>query len=283
MKVTYVISLERSGSTFLDLALSSKFNLVGCGEIFRTIYPHGVPDKPFLELTCSCGKRASTCKVWGNILKEAAETPFKTQEIAYTKFFENLGKTYQHDDITIIDSSKSLAALRALKNINCDISVIFMIRDIRGWTQSIWDAEKRKTEIPILRIMKPNFKAVWKAYVRHQILRRIPLWIYLEWYIRNRKIKLFLKQSSLNYLQISYENLALDYTNTMSQISSFLDSPECKQDEKNNSHILRGNRTARSKEKFVIKYSDKWKKNFFHKINMLLLFPLYFINKKWTQ
>ena len=61
----FIISLERSGSTFLDLKIGSYDKFLSLGEIARTIKPHDPKGLESLKKhRCSCGKQINFCEFW---------------------------------------------------------------------------------------------------------------------------------------------------------------------------------------------------------------------------
>ena len=165
MKVVFISSLERSGSTILDLSLSQYPEVISLGEIWRTIKPHGATLDSVRSQLCSCGVSAELCPFWGPVFDALSNLNSKS---SLTDCYQTMldvvqGKT--GDNVILVDSSKSIQALDALKNIqDFEIQVIYTIRDVRGWMNSIWNANQRKTELPWKKILEPEFSMFWWKY-----------------------------------------------------------------------------------------------------------------------
>jgi len=207
-KLIFITSLERLGSTILDLTLSRHPKIISCGEVFRMLSP-GRNIENVMKKKCNCGKVAKDCELWGPVLETIKNKRPKKWIERYMIFLEHFYNLYGSDAIPV-DSSKFLRAVEKYKLLSPDIQVkgIFTIRDVRGWVHSIKLAEKRKKEMPLNLILNLNeFKWQWKAYLRYNLLRKFPGWLTYEWMYRNRKILRFLKENNYDYLQISYEEL----------------------------------------------------------------------------
>ena len=65
-----ILCLDRSHSTIANEFLAEELNGIALGEVARIIAPKGKEANYFLqEHNCSCGKIASVCLFWGDILK----------------------------------------------------------------------------------------------------------------------------------------------------------------------------------------------------------------------
>ena len=264
MKVIFISSLERSGSTILDLSLSQYPEVISLGEIWRTIQPHGTKLDSVMNRPCSCGVAAQSCTLWRPVFDALSKM---NSNSSLTDCYETMLRVVQvktGGNVILVDSSKSIQAFNALKNIQeFEVQVIHTIRDVRGWMNSIWNANQIKTELPWGKIFEPDFSMFWLSYFRHNILRKIPLWLPHEWLLRNLRLQRNIAKSGLKQLNISYESLVFDNKKTMSSIEQFLGVQEVL-NSKNSSykpqiHIIRGNRTAfHSTYVDDLKYDSSW-------------------------
>ncbi len=129
MKVIYIASCGHSGSTILDIALSTHPRAIGLGEVFTLIKRYNVKGKEYLEENlCACGKKTSKCEVWRTLIYELNKNKIKNYLSLYYVISEKANK-----DI-IIDSSKELAPLtHILKNDeNNTFLIVHLIRDPFG-------------------------------------------------------------------------------------------------------------------------------------------------------
>ena len=120
-------------------------------------------------------------------------------------FFQELSLKYK-----IVDSSKLLKALKILKNKQINLKVIYLIRDVYGWTQSIKEARKKKQRTIFNAILPICKSKTFIPFLRYNFLRIFEIGIFLEWIIRNKKILKFLKTEKFNFISISYDLLQKD-------------------------------------------------------------------------
>lgn len=262
-RLVFITSLERSGSTLLDITLGKHPQLISFGEVARVLLPHGsggmesVVDRP-----CSCGVSVRDCPFWGPVTEHIQQ---REKELSLTdryaiflsRFVEMYGEGFAP-----IDSSKflhAMAALQQLKDNALDIRVLFAIRDVRGWIFSSRRADRRKREIPYSLFFSAQMKEFWKAYLRVNILRHFPFWLPLEWYIRNETIARFLTRQGFAFRQLSYERFALDTDEILASLYKFIGVENLSLKEQNVSHIVRGNRMAFDPQKNnTIRYDARW-------------------------
>lgn len=249
----FIVSLERSGSTFLDLKIGSFDNFLSLGEVARTIKPHDPTGlKSLLKHKCSCGNDVNNCKFWKKKISKLNDKNNLSQ--AYDIFFNELNLKYK-----IIDSSKFLKALKILKNKKINLKVIYLVRDIYGWTGSIEKAKIRNREQSLDKLFQSIKSKTLIPFIRYNFLRIFKIGIYLEWIIRNKRILKFLKKEKFTYIKVSYDLLQKN-KNEFKKIKNFLFLKKKKNKAYN--HIVRGNRMSKSKKKFLYK-NPKPKKMFF--------------------
>lgn len=262
-RLLFVTSLERSGSTLLDLTLGRHPQLVSFGEVARVLSPHGGGGMAsVVQRPCSCGQIAEQCPFWQVVIGEiAAREDSLNLTDRYRIFLSHFHDMYGADR-SAVDSSKFLRAIEALRQIEdegFDLRVLFTVRDVRGWGASSRKASARKREIPFGMILTPQFRDFWKAYLRHNLLRYIPFWLPLEWYLRNRSIERFLQRNRLDTMHLSYERFALDTQNVLSDLFRFAGVDETGLEPRAESHIIRGNRMAfEQSAELRINYDYSW-------------------------
>ncbi|SFO87018.1 hypothetical protein [Hydrogenimonas thermophila] len=274
--IVSITSLERSGSTILDLSLSKHPKMISFGEVWRTLSPGRSIDR-VKNMDCNCGHKVKDCEFWSKVFEQIErEKSIKWIERYY--IFLEIFYSFYGDDFIPIDSSKFLRAIEKFKLLDdYQVKTIFTIRDVRGWTYSIKLSEKRKKEMPLKLIFDFNeFKWQWKAYIRYNFLRKVPGWLSYEWMYRNRKILKFLEKNNYNYLKISYEELNFN-DKVFDKIFNFIGlNNTVLQNSK--AHIVDGNRTAFSKD-LSLRYDLKWLRD--KPINIMLPQVGYF-NKKYV-
>jgi len=187
IKVIYLISDRRSGSTLLENILSKSVETVSVGEL-AMLKGHIEKDGPgeLWNWTCSCGQPIMQCEFWsevlGNIYDDSFETkikwPYKSLNALYTSILparaknnlvrfihtpENIDTTKKLNTIykaianvsnksIIVDSSKD--PMQALAITGCedvDAKFIWLSRDLRAITVSKlrrWYINKRSDKKP---------------------------------------------------------------------------------------------------------------------------------------
>lgn len=262
-KLAFITSLERSGSTLLDITLGRHPDLVSFGEVARVLLPHcggGMPS--VVDRPCSCGARVADCQFWGPVTREISKRePSLNLQERYRIFLRHFQEFYGPSKIPV-DSSKFVSAMEALvslKQEGLDLKLLFTVRDVRGWSSSSKRADKRKREIPYSRIFTKDILKWWKPYLRHNVLRHIPFWLPLEWYIRNSLIERFILSNNISFHRLSYEMLALNTDDTVANMHRFIGITPGLRSDAPHAHIVRGNRMAFDQDKISsINYDRQW-------------------------
>lgn len=283
-KLVFITSLERSGSTLLDITLGKNSRLVSCGEVARVLLPHdGKGMSGVFERRCSCGALVKNCPFWGDVTTRvhAHEDELDLTK-RYSIFLDCFERLYGNESVPI-DSSKFIDALRALQALGSDIDVrvLFTVRDVRGWISSSRKAALRKRELPYGSIFSAGFMKRWKPYLRYNILRQLPFWLPFEWYIRNNRILRFLFKHRFPVWQLSYEQLNFDTENTLAEIFSFIgltSSPQISHE----AHIVRGNRMAFEASSTAIRYDSDWLSDLLPQYEAMALPFVMAKNRKWV-
>lgn len=286
MKVAFISSLERSGSTILDLKLSSHAGIVGFGEVWRVIKPHGAGLESVRRKYCTCGKAGKDCSFWSSVFSSIETTGAETLAQRYAVFLDVVRQQYG-DDVVVVDSSKSIQSLDALGQVkNATIYVLYTVRDVRGWMSSIRRAEKRKREMPWGKVFDADFKFFFRAYVRLNIMRAFPLWLPNEWLLRNLRILNCINRKSFRSIQVSYEELVFEPEDTVARIEHFLGMPGVQQDATTSAgtlHIIRGNRTAFSTDPNApLRYDAQWMSMWRSSVLLSLMPWVTWFNNKWV-
>ncbi len=255
-KVIYIAGLPHGGSTILDYTLSFHKDILGLGEVYG-ILKNKPPNFEETDNVCSCGSEISQCEFWGRYLNGESQGDYGEKYKRVLGLAGSLGKN------VIVDSSKDLAHLTPLvelsKNGNVDLRVVFLTRDVRGWTKSIVDIEKKRGRRP-------------KPY----------LYYFNLWYKKSREMQKYFRDHNVNFVQISYEDFCHKKNETMKKIldSASLSSTLEMLDEPN-SHIAFGNRAKRNKEKAKhISYDNRWAHEYWLNAALLLMPHIFIWNKR---
>jgi hypothetical protein len=221
-RILYIAGGGHSGSTLLDMIVSSADEVVSLGEVyFYDSYRYDTPDEKLYAVhakDCSCGKRFDECPFWsdfhrrlkrdisinrhtslGNSLKVLWNIfkPFKDRcwlpldiddDVV---FFNTVEKTIRQNNGKVsylLDSSKDPRRLLKLVQQfgNQKIAVIHLVRDGRGYVNSY--SNKDKPRVLALKLKPQHF--VKAAFI---------------WVVVNVSTHFFVKRSGLDTVHISYD------------------------------------------------------------------------------
>jgi hypothetical protein len=162
-KIIYVLGLGHSGSTVLDMLLTTGGKAVGLGQAWTVLRENFLSSK---ERMCSCGETALKCPLWGPVLERTASLPedvplWRRYEILLERVAELFGP-----EIAIVDSSKLISNLALLVRYfpGADLRVVHNIKDVRAFTISMLENSRRKAR-----------------------RRELPEKIFYQWYTGNRR------------------------------------------------------------------------------------------------
>jgi hypothetical protein len=252
-KMIYLAGLGHSGSTLLDMLLSSHPDIYGFGEVNAVIKdPNIISNKK--KDVCSCSKEFDSCSFWGQtkpIL--ASDKSHKRKYIEITKLFY---QTFGEDKI-FLDSSKNITKSLYRLIIEYDCKVIFIARDFRSW-----------------------------IYSRYSHTKKNMLRLALRWYLENKKLLYTLKKWDIPFLTIGYEELALFPEQVLQRICDFIGiafQKEMLNPQNHKSHIIKGNIMRLDPQKNQqIMYDARWMTSTKLNYIMPLLIPLYRFNRKYV-
>lgn len=239
--VVFIASLGHSGSTLLDLMLGAHPRFVGLGEV-NTLLSRG-GDSPSFTGTCSCGRDASECEFWAPVARrihaEAGAGPARRYRIVLETFADLFGP-----DVIPVDSSKYIPALgRLLADVDADVRVLLLLKDVRNFMVSVLQA------------------AVRNRTPERDRRRMSPSGAFRYWYRHNRAMQRFVAAQGMPVFQLGYEELCLATEPIAQGICRFLDVPfdsAMLDPRSSRSHALRGNRMRHQPEKAVVRYDLRW-------------------------
>jgi len=267
MRTVYIASLSRSGSTFLQLLLSSHPEIVGLGEIAHVIKTGGVPTARQAaggsDGSCTCGHPAADCEFWAPLMPEMAQSDEHALHRNILARFKE-----QFPDKLLLDSSKSekqFAKYYLQPDSGAgDLRVIFLIRDFRGWVRSV-QKHVRKT---------PGGSFIYRSYLATSYL----------WYLKNRSIMQMLRRSGVSFLCVSYENLVFHLDEEVERILRFLDVGQVPPGDldlgKAVMHELFGSPTIRSstRHRSQVVYDQSWFCDLRYVVRSPLMLPVLHFN-----
>lgn len=263
--ITYILSLEHSGSTFLQYLLATQTNFLGLGEVNQLAKGRGWDNS---NQVCSCGELLSNCQVW-----QTVELISRSNAIEwYRELTYSLQQKYPQFTHWI-DSSKSFEGLEPwlqlqIEGTISDVRVLFLVRDVRGWAVS--DRKTRQRKGRASRLLALSMLSWWQA--QRQFLNQ-------------------LSRRNLTYQIVSYEGLVFQTHPAICRISKFhsLNFEETDWSTKLNHdipvvHDVFGNRMKNNpKLRTAITYDDSWQSCISVNILALLLISVWRLNTKLRQ
>ena len=236
----YISSLSHSGSTLLEMILGGHSQFIGLGEIAEVVRANR-DEEFYSEEWCSCGQKMTECDFWHEVVTRFTSNRKLKYIDRYNTVFDVFKDEYGQR-CSPVDSSKYIQHLRLLLyNLEEDIKVLYIIKDVRNYTISQIDNAKKKG-IYRRRTYNP-YKISW------------------NWYLGNKRIQHFLSKHRLKSLQIGYEELCLYPNLIIDRICDFLDvpvEPSMLQLKKSGSHAVLGNRMRTQKKKRDLRYDNRW-------------------------
>lgn len=264
--ILYIISNARSGSTLLEYLLSSNDNTISVGELnnLDSHLNHGRLGKTW-GWKCSCGEDFDKCSFWRKVFDElrARDIDYKNRTSIYENdrniFTKLISIKYDHilnkpvidllnniyDVIfqdsgiqLIVDSSKNpLQGLALYKNLNADVKIIYLKRDIRAVVFSMQKWEKKHEN---------KNSSLFKLLI-----------ISIAFHLKSRRC--LQKVSSEDKYHLTYEKLAKYPQQAIDELMTYFgyaSYPTPEYMEYTNRHSVGGTPTRFEKRK--IEYDDSW-------------------------
>ena len=238
-KIICVVGLSHSGSTVLDMLLTTRSKAVGLGQVWTVLRED--PERSRMR-QCSCGASAPECKLWGPVLERLAQLPASTSgRERYQIVLASVDRLYG-PEIAVIDSSKHAEHLATLTMIpEVDLAVLHNMKDVRPFTISALDNNARKGQ--------------------H---RALPEKIFYQWYRDNRtSYALAIRWLGRPPTRIMYEGLCLSTDAVAARLAAslgedYVDTGAALND--GQTHIIAGNRLRLPKTGKVMRlaYDYRW-------------------------
>lgn len=161
IRVIYICSPVRSGSTFLQGLMSGHSDILALGELHRSLKILGSGDRE--NLSCTCGVKAESCDVWRELYFGVES---ENLDASLTRVLEVSGRSI------ILDSSKNINHIDFyVDNPRYDIFVINLVRDVRGWAFSIAQRKSlQKDRVGIFSLVTCFYQWAWTTNKRQRFL-----------------------------------------------------------------------------------------------------------------
>jgi len=222
-KVIYIVGLSHSGSTILDMLLTTSRKAVGLGQVWTVL----CEDPGRREARqCSCGRPAPECEMWGPILGSLTDLPTQAGLANRYRIVLEQAATLYGSEIAVIDSSKQACYLRSMtcEIADLDLKVLHNMKDVRSFTISALNNSARKDRD-----------------------RELPEKIFYKWYRDNRRLHdTVLRLIGAPPIRVMYEAVCLSKEVTTARLNEALSDHYIDSDaalDSGHTHIISGNRT----------------------------------------
>jgi hypothetical protein len=141
-KIIYIVGLSHSGSTILDMLLTTAGKAVGLGQVWTVLREDPAQTQTRI---CSCGAPAPECEVWGTVIERLARLPADAAQLDRYRVVLDVVDGLYGEEIAVVDSSKHADHLTVLSEIpGVDLTVLHNMKDVRPFTISTLDNLARK-------------------------------------------------------------------------------------------------------------------------------------------
>jgi len=257
MSLIFIAGLEHSGSTLLDLILGGHPQIVGLGELYQLLRPGSPHLSRSGDIFCSCGATMDTCPFWGPTLEVLRAHQEHSLPERY-RLVIDAARAHFGTDHLFVDASKNLTALEAVQALpDLQPRLLFLLRDVRGWTVSMQDERRRQHLFALADLWRTN-----PLRTLPHLLTRTALWHFGRWYQGNRRLHASLEASPLSWMQLGYEELCLYPEYMTGLLTTFLEiEPHAGMLDiaSSHSHSVLGNRmrTQPAKRQRIF-YDNRW-------------------------
>ncbi|MCU0270442.1 MAG: hypothetical protein MUF83_17590 [Acidimicrobiales bacterium] len=242
-EVLFIASLQHSGSTYLDLQLSSHGAWVGVGEISGAVRTWLRTRATVSELGCTCGAAPTDCVFWGAVIERLAADDVRTLAQGYATVQMVFGEVFG-PDVSMVDSSKHGTHLELAARGSSSLAVLRLTRDVRSWIASEQSRRKRDAT---------SFAGRVRCTAPY--LARL-------WYRRNRILDREVASTGLPTMRVGYEESVFHHERVLDDVDRFVArhlGRSITTGTPPGAHIVRGNRMRLDPvQRAAITYDDAW-------------------------
>ncbi len=237
-KIIYVLCPGHSGSTLMEYYFSTYPGKVGIGEAYKAV--RSFRQEGIKSLSEYDRKTINGTPFWKHILSTNDQYDSLDEQYRGLYTYINEADEFSKYD-TVIDSSKSMAALRILHNqFGENVSVAVVVKDVRSWIVSQYENNRRKNrKIPF----GFNFKLI------------------VKWYRTYFQIQKNLDAMKVKYTMVPYDLFCLDRKSIEDHLKEQFSLNGKADFSKTNSINILGNRMKKEANKELkISYDYRWMK-----------------------
>lgn len=255
-RAVFIAGLGHSGSTLLDLMLAGHGKVIGVGEAETLLRLHQRDRDAFLATRCSCGTELSACPLWAKVAEGIDRADARTVADGYRCLLDTFTATFG-PEATLVDSSKNLEALAHLCSTGADVSVLYLIRDVRGWMISMRDRNRDRGHHHLRDVLRHSGRRGLTRFAGQTSLA-----YFRFWRRRNQGMQRAIRDQGVPMLRLGYEPLATATVPTMEAVATWLGlsfEPGMLAPNPDGSHTGSGNDMRLSPEKLrAVAYDTRW-------------------------
>lgn len=287
IKIVYIAGFGRSGSTLLDLIISTSGRVFSIGEVynFNDIMERDAP--------CACGESVSECRCWGPLhaQKKAIKISNRASVFNYLKVLNHLYNPLSRSKNLWEKSDDNYRMIRSIAGrfSSADAENNFILDSSKDVTRLIELVEDERFDVYCVHIVRDG-RGTANSYAskRGQTSQNFYLAL-LKWLAANLLVGKFIKKEKIKSIRLSFECFCKNPENYIKELNNFLGIviPDNYAEVIKNMdyHNIGGNRMSkkqRRKEFSGIYYDEKWKEEqgFLNKIiSTVICYPF---NKEWV-
>ena len=292
-KLAYITGSGRSGSTLLDMLLSTNSDIAALGEVHRYSISFNKITNAHL---CTCGETIEECPFWTKVSREIQKKGKAPEELKTAwEQYEKIPENPKGDNIIEYLPPKHYLQRANFFNILLSARLSFLFPYAKFISKKIrqgdkifkdsWDlyecvagaqdakvvVDGSKTPGRLMGLCAYKRKPVYVIYlcrdgraVTHARMKRQGVsmeYAAKAWVLEHKKIFRALRAYNTSRLFIKYEALCKNTDQVLSTISAFLDVDDCfdKGGFRSESHSLGGNPMRKRTQERKIKLDEKWK------------------------
>lgn len=235
IKLVYIGGYGRSGSTLLESLLTTRADVLACGEVASCMHDR-------VDRGCTCGKSRQDCEVWRPFHKDPGTLRGLSHEALTLALLDQMPDRYR----LMVDSSKTAwgaltAPFKLRRKIGPDFYLLHVVRNPRG-------------------VCCSTAGGAWKrhAVIKSPALRHLRT--ALGWWAANLSCEMFGLLHPSQYQRICYENLTRAHEEVLAQLfADLLPGEDAPRRAAENRHQLYGNqRRYRGFEPSELREDVRW-------------------------
>lgn len=255
--ILYIVGSGHSGSTLLDVLLSSHERVFGLGEVEK------IGAKFFLERgTCACGERFRNCTFWKplwNKLQRYSKKRIRHIRRSRTDFLLNRPRYYfrtQSNELATVDEYR-LSNKMVIEYVKKTTGAEVLIDSTKSLDRLEFLQNTNEYEVKALHLVREGLGVVWSNYKKTG-----KYWPFMkQWAFENIKVEIAKKRSEYKYLTVFYSDLVERPDETLEQIKCFIDKPTLSKQDISalEPHHINGNAGTFQRISAGIKPDYKWR------------------------